>query len=122
MQKKSPQNKPMASAVMLTIGNDGYAWVGHAMKLDVWEKVPISSKATRGTDTWNAQAFTACLAAYRRLQRRLPAVDLTLSNAPPAAGTRLPLGDIVDSSMSCLRKLVPELLPPVVSGPKEGKP
>ena len=111
--------KPSVTAVMLTAGDYGYAWVGHAMKIDVWEKVLIGSKARRGSAEWNAAAFAACLAAYRRLQQRMPGVDMSLSTGQPPAGMWLPLTEITSSTMRCLLKTVPELLPPVMEFPAE---
>jgi hypothetical protein len=109
--RPDPAQKQHVSAVIFTIGDFGYAWVGHAMKLDAWEKEPIVCGP--GAGDWNAAAFIACLTAYGRLRKRLPTVDMSLSITEPSAGQALPLTMIAGATMRTLRRLIPELRPPM---------
>ena len=118
MNKQSTR-KPMVAAAVFTMNDHGYAWVGHAMKLDAWEKEPIAGAARPGSADWNAAAFAACLKAYERLRQRLPSVDMALTAIDPPAGDALPVAEIAGASMATLRKLIPEMLPPVTPMPKQ---
>jgi hypothetical protein len=118
-QSPKPQKSPHVTAALFTLGDYGYAWAGHAMKLDIWEKANIVSVADRGSAEWNAAAFAACLKAYGKLRKRLPGHDLTLCVVNPPAGEPLPIAGIMQDSMACLRKLIPEMLPPETQGRDE---
>jgi hypothetical protein len=114
-----PQPRSHVTAALFTLGDYGYAWAGHAMKLDIWEKAAIVSLGEKGSMEWNEAAFAACLKAYRKLRQRMPGYDLSLCVLNPPAGEPLPMPGIMQASLACLCRLIPEMLTPETQGRQE---